>query len=87
MHALVVDVGGTYVKLLATGQHEARQFPSGPTLTAEQVIAGVKKLTGDWKNVSRFQSAERRAQCVVYLEIWCVFWSWSCSPGVCRVWR
>ena len=49
MHVLVVDVGGTHVKILATGQNEAREFPSGPTLTAEQMVAGVKKLAGDWQ--------------------------------------
>src|SRR5215813_2872943 len=49
MHVLVVDVGGTHVKVLATGQNAAREFPSGPTLTAEQMVAGVKKLTEDWK--------------------------------------
>jgi len=49
MHVLVVDVGGTHVKILATGQNAAREFPSGPTLTAEQMVAGVKKLAGDWK--------------------------------------
>ncbi len=49
MNVLVVDVGGTHVKILATGQNEAREFPSGPTLTAKQMVAGVKKLAGDWK--------------------------------------
>jgi polyphosphate glucokinase len=48
MNVLVVDVGGTHVKVLATGQNAAREFPSGPTLTAEQMVAGVKKLTEDW---------------------------------------
>src|SRR5882724_6558344 len=48
MHVLVVDVGGTHVKLLATGQNAARELPSGPTLTAEQMVADVKKLTADW---------------------------------------
>ena len=48
MNVLVVDVGGHSVKILATGQDEAREFPSGPTLTAEQMVAGVKKLAGDW---------------------------------------
>ena len=41
MNVLVVDVGGTHVKLLATGQSEPRKFVSGPTLTAEQMVAGV----------------------------------------------
>jgi polyphosphate glucokinase len=49
MNVLVVDVGGTHVKILATGQDEPRRFPSGPTLTAEQMVAGVKEQAGDWK--------------------------------------
>src|SRR2546426_4569135 len=49
MKVLVVDVGGTHVKILATGQNEARESPSGPTLTAKQMIAGVKKLARDWQ--------------------------------------
>ena len=48
MNVLVVDVGGTHVKILATGQDEPRRFPSGPTLTAEQMVAGVKELAGEW---------------------------------------
>jgi polyphosphate glucokinase len=49
MKVLVVDVGGTHVKILATGQKQSREFPSGPTLTAKQMVAGVKKLAADWK--------------------------------------
>jgi len=49
MNVLVVDVGGTHVKLLATGQSDRRVFDSGPTLTPEQMVAGVKELAGDWK--------------------------------------
>ena len=49
MNVLVVDVGGTYVKILATGQEEPRRFPSGPTLIPEQMVAVVKKLAEDWK--------------------------------------
>ncbi len=49
MRVLVVDVGGTHVKILATGQKQSRQLPSGPTLTAKQMVAGVKKLAADWK--------------------------------------
>jgi polyphosphate glucokinase len=45
---LVVDVGGTSVKILATGQHERRSFPSGPTLTPRQMVSGVKKLARGW---------------------------------------
>jgi polyphosphate glucokinase len=49
MKVLVVDVGGNHVKILATGQKQSREFPSGPTLTAKQMVAGVKKLAADWK--------------------------------------
>src|SRR5437867_7660645 len=49
MNVLVVDVGGTHVRILATGQKQSREFASGPTLTAKQMVAGVKKLAGDWK--------------------------------------
>ena len=49
MNVLVVDVGGNHVKILATGQKQSREFPSGPTLTPRQMVAGVKKLAGDWK--------------------------------------
>lgn len=46
---LVVDVGGTRVKLLATGQTAKRTLNSGPQMTPTAMVAGVKKLTADWK--------------------------------------
>ena len=46
---LVVDVGGTRVKLLATGQTLKRTIDSGPRLTPRAMVAGVKKLTADWE--------------------------------------
>ncbi len=49
MNVLVVDIGGTNVKILATGEREPRRFPSGPTLTAKQMVAGVKKVAKGWK--------------------------------------
>jgi polyphosphate glucokinase len=49
MNVLVVDVGGTHVKILATGEKESREFSSGLTLTAKQMVNRVKKLAGDWK--------------------------------------
>ncbi len=49
MRVLVVDVGGTHVKILVTGEDAPRKFPSGPTLTAEQMVAGVKAAAADWK--------------------------------------
>ena len=47
-NVLVVDVGGTSVKILATGQDERRSFPSGPTLTPKRMVSGVKKLAAGW---------------------------------------
>jgi polyphosphate glucokinase len=49
MDILVVDVGGTHVKILVSGQEEPRKFPSGPDLTAQAMITGVKDLAGDWR--------------------------------------
>jgi polyphosphate glucokinase len=41
MKILVIDIGGTSVKILATGQDAPRKFPSRPKLTPEQMVAGV----------------------------------------------
>ena len=49
MNVLVIDTGGTHVKILATGKKTRRKMPSGPTLTAKQMVSAVKKLAGDWK--------------------------------------
>jgi polyphosphate glucokinase len=49
MRVLVIDVGGTNVKVLATGQRQSRRIPSGPTMTAEEMVAGIKPLVADWK--------------------------------------
>lgn len=49
MKVLVVDVGGTHVKVLVSGQNQPRKFVSGPTMTPNQMVAGVKKITADWK--------------------------------------
>jgi polyphosphate glucokinase len=49
MNVLVVDIGGTHVKVLASGHKVHREFDSGPTLTPKQMVAGVKKLVADWK--------------------------------------
>lgn len=46
---LVIDVGGTNVKMLATGQKEPRRFPSGPKMTAALMVKQVKEATKDWQ--------------------------------------
>jgi polyphosphate glucokinase len=46
---LVVDIGGTNIKILATGHKSARKFPSGPGLTPSQLVAGVKAAAKGWE--------------------------------------
>src|SRR5690348_1338512 len=48
MKILVIDIGGTNVKMLASGHENPRKFPSGPDLTPEQMVAGVLPATKDW---------------------------------------
>jgi glucose-6-phosphate isomerase len=48
MRVLVVDIGGTHVKLMHSGSPEARKFDSGDGFTPAQVVAGVKAHTADW---------------------------------------
>jgi len=49
VNVLVIDVGGTHVKILATGQDTSREFASGPKLTAKAMVSRVKRLAGKWK--------------------------------------
>src|SRR5689334_819559 len=44
---LVVDVGGSHVKVLATGQSTKLRIPTGPACTAEQMVASVRAATAD----------------------------------------
>jgi polyphosphate glucokinase len=46
---LVIDIGGTNVKMLASGHESPRKFPSGPELTPDQMVAGVLSATTDWE--------------------------------------
>jgi polyphosphate glucokinase len=45
---LVVDVGGSHVKVLASGEQESRRADSGPSLTAAQMVEAAKELADDW---------------------------------------
>src|SRR5262245_29062485 len=49
MNVLAIDIGGTNVKIFATGQDARQKFESGPKLTPQAMVAGVKKLAKDWK--------------------------------------
>ena len=45
---LVVDVGGSHVKVLASGEQKSRRADSGPDLTAAQMVEAAKELADDW---------------------------------------
>lgn len=45
---LAIDVGGTNIKFLTSGETERRKFPSGPAMTASQMCAQVLQQTSDW---------------------------------------
>ena len=49
MNVLSIDIGGSNVKIFATGQDARQKFESGPKLTPQAMVAGVKKLATDWK--------------------------------------
>ena len=49
MRILVIDVGGTHVKLLATGHTQRVECPSGPKMTPAKMVAAVRAVTSDWK--------------------------------------
>ena len=46
---LVIDIGGTHVKLLATGQKEPIKIPSGPEMTPRRMVMLVRRATAKWK--------------------------------------
>jgi len=49
MNILVIDVGGTHVKVLCTGRKQPRRFDSGPDMTAQQMVEGVLKIATGWR--------------------------------------
>ena len=48
MKVLVVDVGGTQVKLLATGQKTPIKIPSRLTMTAKEMVRRVRRAVEGW---------------------------------------
>jgi len=46
---LVIDVGGTHVKMKLNADSKRREFASGPHLSASAMVAEVKDMTKDWK--------------------------------------
>ena len=49
MRILVIDVGGSHVKVLATGHKKTVVIPSGPEMTAKKLVAAVRVATVHWK--------------------------------------
>src|SRR6266511_3287588 len=49
MNILVVDIGGTHVKIAASNRDDRVEFSSGPQMTAAQVAKGVRKLVAGWR--------------------------------------
>jgi polyphosphate glucokinase len=45
---LVIDVGGTNVKVLASGQRQPIKIPSGPRMTPKQMVSEVQEAVSDW---------------------------------------
>jgi len=48
MNTLVIDIGGTHVKLWRTGYSDKIKFASGTDLTPQRLVKSVKKHLGDW---------------------------------------
>jgi polyphosphate glucokinase len=46
---LVIDIGGTHVKVLASGQRTPRKMVSGPNMTPAKMVQDVKSMAKDWK--------------------------------------
>jgi len=44
----VVDVGGTHVKVQATGRRQRVKLPSGPKMTPARMVAAVRTATAGW---------------------------------------
>jgi polyphosphate glucokinase len=49
MKVLAIDVGGTHVKMLATGETASRQFDSGPSLLPKHMVRECQALASRWE--------------------------------------
>ena len=49
MDVLVVDIGGSGVKLKVSTGKQVRRFASGPDLTPQTTVGRVQELTADWQ--------------------------------------
>lgn len=49
MKTLAIDIGGTNVKILASGQLEPKKLPSGPEMTAQTMVTDVMLAAAEWE--------------------------------------
>lgn len=49
VRTLVIDIGGTKIKLLSSGETEPRRIPSGKRMTPAVMVEAIRELTADWK--------------------------------------
>lgn len=49
MDILVIDVGGTHIKVLATGRKKPLKIRSGPKMSAKEMVRAVRRATTDWQ--------------------------------------
>ena len=49
MKTLVIDVGGSHVKLLVTGRRTPLKLPSGPELTPTEMVMSVREAAASWR--------------------------------------
>lgn len=49
MKVLVIDVGGTHVKVMASGHKNELKIDSGPKMTAADMARAVRKATAGWE--------------------------------------
>ena len=49
MVILVIDIGGTSIKIGITGREDRLKIPSGPAMTAEKMVVGVTRATDGWQ--------------------------------------
>jgi polyphosphate glucokinase len=49
LRVLVIDVGGSKIKLRNSADNRVQKFPSGKTMTARKMVEEAVKLTSDWE--------------------------------------
>lgn len=49
LRTLVIDIGGTKIKLLSSGETEPRRIPSGKRMTPTLMVDALRELAADWQ--------------------------------------